>query len=388
MQSVRIIPVTTSAQRRLFVDLPMQLHRLDPRFVPGLAFDECRLLGFKKGHPFPEENEVQAWLAMRGNQPLGRMATISVHDRLAHFNQNCAHFGFFAVENDLQATRSMLRQAAAWAKQRGLETLLGPFSPSINYSVGLLHDGFEFDPSFQIPYNPSYYSSLLEASGMQPAQDLYALELSREQLLTVTPRLERVAERLSQRHRVTFRQLNPRRMRQDLTSFLSIAQRSLRDHWGFLPLSERETQHLVKDMSWIVDPKMLHFAQVDGVDVGGALALPDLAQCLRKIQGRLLPLGFARLWLTKRKAKGFRVVATNILPEFSRLGLAPALISRIARNALNSSANRLEFSWIAESNPLSFGTIENGGARKSKVLRVFQASCQQLLENVDDPPAS
>jgi hypothetical protein len=42
-------------------------------------------------------------------------------------------------------------------------------------------------------------------------------------------------------------------------------------------------------------------------------------------------------------------------------------------------AQKLEFSWIAQSNPLSFGTIENGGAQRSKTLKVYEAACAELL---------
>jgi hypothetical protein len=81
----------------------------------------------------------------------------------------------------------------------------------------------------------------------------------------------------------------------------------------------------------------------------------------------------------KQRIKNFRVVATNILPNFKRWGLAPALIGRISRIALSMGAQKLEFSWIAQSNPLSFGTIENGGAQRSKTLKVYEAACAELL---------
>jgi GNAT superfamily N-acetyltransferase len=363
----------------------MGLHGQDPQFVPALAWDECRLLGFVPGHPFPEENEVQAWLAMRGETPIGRVAAVSNQHQHLQFKESCGHFGFFAAQNDHQVTTSLIQAAAVWVKQRGLQTLRGPFSPSINYSVGLLQNGFDREPSFQIPYNPDYYSTLLEAVGMRSVQDLYALEISQQQLLTTTPRLERIAERLSQRYYVNFRQLNPRKMKSELRLFLSIAQQSLQDHWGFVPLSERECHQLIEDLRWVVTPNMLQFAEIDGVAVGAALALPDLAPCIRQIRGRLLPLGFLKLWWAKRHVSRYRVVATNILPEYSRLGLAPALISRIFRNALNANVRSIEFSWIAESNSLSFGTIENGGAVRTKTLRIYEASCSELLAAPQQP---
>ncbi len=387
MSAIRIVPVQTAQHKRQFLELPAKLHGHDPKFAPALAWDESRLLGFTSGHPFPEENEVQAWIAVRDEVPVGRIAAIDPRQQCLDAEESCAHFGFFAAENDLDVARSLLRAAAWWASQRGREVVRGPFSPSINYTVGLMQDGFEAEPSFQVPNNPSYYAALLEATGLKSIQDLFALELSREQMPQTTSRLERVANRLSQRYGVKFRKLNKWKLNTELDQFLKIAQQSLQHHWGFVPLSEREHQQLKRDLSWIVDPNLLHFAEVDGVAVGAALALPDLAPCLQRIQGRLFPFGFLKLWWAKKHAKRFRVVATNVLPQYNRLGIGPALISRIARQVLKSDAS-IEFSWIAQSNPTSFQTIENGGAKRTKTFRVYEANCIDLLDRRDLPKAS
>lgn len=379
MSAIRIVAVQTAQHKRQFLELPARLHGHDPKFAPALAWDESRLLGFTSGHPFPEENEVQAWIAVRDEVPVGRIAAINPRQQCLDSEESCTHFGFFAAENDLDVARSLLRAAAWWASQRGHEVVRGPFSPSINYTVGLMQDGFEAEPSFQVPNNPGYYAALLEAAGLKSIQDLFALELSREQMPLTTPRLERVAARLTERYGVKFRKLNKWKLDSELDLFLKIAQQSLQHHWGFVPLSEREHQQLKRDLSWIVDSDLLHFAEVDGVAVGAALALPDLAPCLQRIQGRLFPFGFLKLWWAKKHAKRFRVVATNVLPQYNRLGIGPALISRIARHALKSDAS-IEFSWIAQSNPTSFQTIENGGAKRTKTFRVYEANCNELLD--------
>jgi hypothetical protein len=62
--------------------------------------------------------------------------------------------------------------------------------------------------------------------------------------------------------------------------------------------------------------------------------------------------------------------------------LAPALVGRITRHVINLGASSVEFSWIAQSNPLSFETIENGGAVRSKTMRIYQADCVDLLERL------
>ncbi len=379
MNSLRLEPAVTWGTRRQFINLPAQIHAKDSRWVPSLRWEEKRLLGFVPGHPFPKENPVQAWLAFRGKQPVGRIAASCCLAPQNTSNQAVGYFGFFECFNDPEAARLLVQTAAQWVGQHGLEHLRGPMSPSINYSVGVLTNGFDRQPSFQIPYNPNYYDELLVHAGLRLAQELYALEIFRDHLSRIVDRLERVGNHFSGRHSVRFRPLNRKNRHSDLQLFLSIAQQSLMSHWGFVPLSEREQKRLAIDMSWLVIPELLQFAEVNGQVVAAALALPDYADRIRQIDGKLFPTGFFRLLMGKQRIKNFRVVATNILPNFKRWGLAPALIGRISRIALSMGAQKLEFSWIAQSNPLSFGTIENGGAQRSKTLKVYEAACAELL---------
>ena len=55
-----------------------------------------------------------------------------------------------------------------------------------------------------------------------------------------------------------------------------------------------------------------------------ALTLPDINQALAKLNGRLLPLGWARFLLAKRKIDTVRVFALGVKPEYQHTGIAAA----------------------------------------------------------------
>ena len=55
------------------------------------------------------------------------------------------------------------------------------------------------------------------------------------------------------------------------------------------------------------------------------------------------------------------MVSTNVLPEYQRLGIGLALMHGVAVPALEAGINQAEFSWVAESNSLSRGSLEKGG---------------------------
>ena len=62
-----------------------------------------------------------------------------------------------------------------WFAEQGIYCLRGPANPSLNYEVGLLVDGFDSSPTFQMTYNPPYYARL--PGKLRPPQDPRPLRL-------------------------------------------------------------------------------------------------------------------------------------------------------------------------------------------------------------------
>ena len=64
-------------------------------------------------------------------------------------------------------------------------------------------------------------------------------------------------------------------------------------------------------------------------------------------------------------------IAANVLPAYQLHGVGLALMGALLPKALEWGAREVEFSWVAESNALSRGALEKGGARRYKTYRVF-----------------
>jgi GNAT superfamily N-acetyltransferase len=370
MEALCIRPVQSRRDRRAFLDLPWRLYAGDRHWVPPPPGMEAALAGLAP-HPFWIHNEAQCYLALRGDDVVGRIAAIDNRQHAARHGERLACFGFFECRDDGDAARGLLETVRRWAARRGLEHLRGPLSPSINYQAGLLIDGFDQRPAFLTPYNPPYYATLMAQCGLVKAHDLLAFRADRSLADQALPRLDRVAERLARRRRVQIRPLNRWRRRRDLHAFLHIVNESLVGHWGFVPLPRAELDWLASRLRWLLDPNLVLGAEVDGRLVGVALAMPDYGQRLQELRGRLFPFGWLRLLATRRTLRRCRVIAANVLPQFVRSGLGVMLTHAVVSRALASGAQEVEFSWVAESNAASRGTLENGGARAVRTYRVY-----------------
>ncbi|HEY5314823.1 MAG TPA: GNAT family N-acetyltransferase [Pirellulales bacterium] len=372
MTCLQVRAVCSPREQRQFLEFPAELYRGDLRWVPPLASDERQRVGFRP-HPFHAQNRVQAFVAQRGSQIVGRIAAIHNVRHNQHHGERRGFFGFFECRDDGQAATGLVGAAAGWLAAQNLDSMRGPVSPSIDYQAGLLIDGFERPPSFMMPYNPGYYGQLMAECGLAKSQDLFAFQLAGPCLRQVLPRLKRVSGRLADRHRVTFRRLQRRRFRQDLDAFLSVVNRSLAGHWGYVPLAPAEMSRMADDLAWLLVPELVVLAEVDGQPIGVALGLPDYSPRVKQIGGRLLPFGFVRLLACKRRIRDVRIVAANVLPDWQRSGIGVALTAEIMEAAIERGAENVEFSWVAESNALSHSTIETGGARRTKTYRIYDA---------------
>ena len=118
-------------------------------------------------------------------------------------------------------------------------------------------------------------------------------------------------------------------------------------------------------------PELAIAAEIDGQVVGAAFGLPDYNPRIKEIDGRLFPFGFIHLLRNKRPIKRIRLISTNVLPEYQRMGLGLVLMHGIVPKAMEWGMEEAEFSWVLESNSLSRGALKKGGAKITKTYRLY-----------------
>ena len=154
----------SAADRRAFIELPFRLYQSDPLWVPPLRRDVADLLNPK--HPFHAHGQVELFLARNDQgRVVGRIAAVKNDAHLAQHHDGAGFFGFFETERDPAIATALLDTTAAWLVARGLTTMRGPASFSVNEECGLLVDGFDTPPVVMMPHNPSWYADLLGGTG-------------------------------------------------------------------------------------------------------------------------------------------------------------------------------------------------------------------------------
>jgi GNAT superfamily N-acetyltransferase len=369
VNGIAIKKVETSRDLRRFIRFAWRVYAGDPNWVPPLIVDMKDRLN-RKTHPFFEHGEADYFLALRNGKPAGRIAAVVDRHHNECHDEKTAFFGLFESLDDPEVARSLLDTAAAWGLERGMDTLRGPANLSMNVECGFLLEGFDKPPAVMMPYNPRYYHALLEASGFVKAKDLYAFHMKRSRERQA--RAEEILSRLRASDKFTFR--SPRRA--DLPSearrIAEVYNEGWRNNWGFVPWTEAEMDHLVRNLARLADLDLVLFAEDQGRTAGFAFALPDYNQVLARMNGRLLPFGILKFMTGRRSITGVRALVFGVKPEYMRTGLAYLLYDEFEKAIIRKGYEWCELSWQLEDNHAINRFAASIGAVLYKKYRIYE----------------
>jgi GNAT superfamily N-acetyltransferase len=367
---VRVRPARDRRDLKRFIDLPYQLHARDPNWVPPLRRDVALLLDRKK-NPFFDHAEAEYFLAERNGRVVGRIAAI--HNRLHNetHGDRVGFFGFFECIDDQAVAERLLDAAGAWLRPRGLDTMRGPASFSVNDECGLLVKGFDHPPTVMMPHNPAYYAALLEQAGFLKAKDLICFQGSDPEV--ARQRLARATELVTRRYGITVRPLNLRDFDREVGRIKELYNRGWEKNWGFVPMTEREIDHLAEQFRPVVVPGLVPFAEKDGQVIGFAVALPDFNVPLRgNRSGAFLPGLVRTLWMLKTKRIGrVRVLLLGVLPEYRGKGVDAALYNQIWSAGNAENVHWGEAGWLLEDNAAIIAGMVKLGWSPYKTYRLY-----------------
>lgn len=368
--TITVKPALSWRDQRRFQRLPWQIYAGDPNWVPPILSQERGLLGWGR-HPFFDNAEMVTLLAERGGESVGRIAVLINNIHNQKYAEKRGFFGFFECVDDVAVARKLFDAGRDWLLQRGMTAWRGPVNPSLNYTCGLLVDGFTSAPVFLMTYNPPYYAGLIEACEFSKAQDLYAYEMDVAVLAKLVDRYKPAVMSALGGSGLSVRRFDPSRMNAEIDTFLDVYNRSLEGTWGFTPLQPREVKQIAAEMRHIIAPEFAAFAVVDGKEVGAVLALLDYNQIIRRINGRLFPFGFIKLLRGRRRIDVARAMAVTMLPGYQRSGFGIVLMDRLVEAAKPWGIKAWEFSWVLESNKSSRGSLERAGTKRYKTYRIY-----------------
>ncbi len=370
-RSLTVKPVISRGDRKRFMRLPQQLYADDRHYVQPLNHDLNNVLCGRNA--WSQHAQLQAWLAWRGNQVVGRIS--AQRDRL-HANPEIGQFGFLEAVDDSEVFKALLDTAAAWLSDQGATMLQGPFDPTINAQTGLLIDGFDSPPYMMMGHAPEYYQSRYREYGLEPVQELLAYIMDTR--FTAPKIMNRLAR--SYRAKVRIRQPDWSRRAQEMETMRSIFNDAWQDNWGFVPYTEAEFKELGNNLKKLIKPGWVHIVEYEDRPIAFIVLLPNINAMISDLRGKLFPFGVMKLlWRLKcQKITTARVPLMGVLKEFHGTPMAGAIsflmIEQLQIYSVPAGLQKAELSWILKDNKGMRDIIEAVSGQPYKRYHVYAKS--------------
>jgi GNAT superfamily N-acetyltransferase len=368
MSPLIVRPVAGKRDEMAFIKFPWSVYKGYPQWVPPLLMDRKKLIDRRK-NPFYRHAEMELFLAERDGEIVGRIGAIINANHNREHKENIGFFGFFECYNDREVAQALLDRAVAWLRERGVDAVRGPASPSVNDEYGLLIEGFDKPPAILMTYNPPYYQELIEGYGFTKARDLYAYYVHSKKVFS--ERLVRISELLKKREGLVFRSLNMKDFANEVKTIRDLYNRGWEGNWGEVPMTEEEFDYVAGDLKAIVDPNLVIIAEVKGKPVGFGMSLPDLNMVLKdNTKGYLIP-ALVRLLLFRKRIDFIRIVILGVVPEYRNSGIGAVLFYETGRRAVEHGYPHGEASWVLEDNAMMNRGAEMLSGDRYKTYRVY-----------------
>lgn len=318
---IQVVEVTTSKQRKAFVDFFYDLYRDSPYAVPYLYLAEK--LTLKPGsNPAFEFCEAQCFLAYNDGKVVGRVAAIINHRANDYWKREMARFGWFDFVDDPKVSEALLLAVEKWGKGKGMTEIAGPFGFEDMDREGMLVDGFDELSSMYVNYNYPYYPKHMDRLGYRKDNDYVEYRIK---VPEVTPeKFARTAKLIKTRYHLEERKFSHREMTKggrarELFNILNITYGNL---YGYSQLSTEQIDTITNNYIKLADLNLVTCVvdtEKDDKMVGFGVSFPSFSEALRHTRnGHLLPFGWWHLLKVMKWHKTLTVdlLLIGVLPEY------------------------------------------------------------------------
>jgi hypothetical protein len=371
--SLEVRPVASRRELAEFIELPFRLHSSHPAWVPPVRLERHQFLS-RRFNAFFKHGEARYFLARRDGRVVGRISAHVDHAFNDYQRVKWGWFGFLEVEDDDEAFAALLATAESWHRARGMEKLVGPADFTMNDESGIVIEGNDRPPFVRQPWHPPYYQRLCEDHGLTKAVDLLNWEVEIGDKDKINPVIRELDRQAREDHGITMRRMSRLTLRKDLDAFAAVYNAAWSKNFGFVPYSKEDLDAYALEMQLAFDGRWYMVAETPSGDVAGiAISPPDVNQVLKKMNGRLLPLGWWYFLNQKRYIDRVRVGFLGVHPQYQHTGVAACFYMEHFNQADPSRKDVwwAEMGWILEDNPINQGMAGLGG-RVVKKFRVYE----------------
>ncbi len=354
-----------------FIRFPFRLYAGTSQWVPPF-YSDVRIMLDRKKHPFYEHSDADFFLARQGGEVVGRISAMENKPFNRYHGTQQAVFYFFECVDDQEVANALFERAFEWARQRGLNKIVGPkgFSPFDGYGIQI--EGFEHRQMMtMMNYNLPYYVRLVESLGFEKEVDFVSCYLPADRF-ALPEKAREIARRVSERG--TFRVQNFETKSQLKAWANKIGEaynKTFVNNWEYYPLSDREVKYVVDMLITVADPRLIKIILYNEEVIGFLFAFHDVSSALQRARGRLMPWNLVDILMELKRTKWVSGNGVGVLPEYQGRGGTALMYAELEKTVRQYGFEHLEMTQVAETAVQMRRDLINLGGSAYKNHRVY-----------------
>lgn len=368
-------PVTIkrlSSRRDLkqFIYLPEKIHRNHKGWVHPIYRDEWVYFNPAKNALFKQCETILA-LAVRDGQPVGRVMGIINRAYNERHREKNARFSFLECEEDPEVAGALLGHVEGWAREHGMERVVGPLGFSDKDPQGMLIDGFEEKVLLATNYNFPWMRELLEQLGYSREVDLVGYKIRIPDVLP--PYFERIYQRVSTRSDLVTHEFTSRKaLRPWIVPIFELINEAYNHLYGFVPLTRAEMQEFADRYLPVLDPRFIKLITTPANELLAFLiSMPELSEGIRRARGRIFPFGWIHILLESRRTRLLTMLLGAIREPWRGKGLDTLMGMKLLEAAKQAGMKYMDSHLILENNTRMRAEYERLNGILHKRYRIF-----------------
>lgn len=289
---IKVKQIRSKNDKKKFFRFPIDLYKNNEYAAPNLYMDEFGEFNPKVNDAF-RFAECKMFLAYKDGKVAGRIAGIWHRGANEKAGVKQLRFTRFDVIDDFEVTKALFGELFKWAKELGMDEIIGPISFSDLNEEGMLIEGFDKPSTYIEIYNHPYYAEHMKKLGAYKVVDWNC------HLVTVPDRvdekLSRLCDKIAQKNGYEILDVkyylkhDKKQLSKYIMQCLDILDEAYAPLYGTSPLSKKQKEREMKVIYQALIPEFGALIMKNGEVIAYGFMIPSMRKVLHKGRGHVIP---------------------------------------------------------------------------------------------------
>lgn len=340
---IEIREVKTKKEVKQFIELPLNMYKGNPYFVPPLYMSEKVL--FREKNPYTSSCDTVYYLAFKDGELVGRISGIIQKDANAKWNRKRVRFTRFDSIDDQEVANALFDAVVNWGKSKGMTALCGPLGFNDLEREGLLIDGFNELSTFEEQYNYPYYEKLVENYGLKTEVEWVEKQIRLPKNPDDIARISRLGDLVAKRYKLRFVEEKSvgAFIKKHREEFFILLEATYSHLYGTCPIRREVEDDILAGFKLLLTHKnvMGIYNEKDEMVCFG-LYLPSIAKAVQPSGGRITPASLVRILRARKRTKILDFALIGVRDDYRNCGVPAMLLTKAIKHLENGDCEYFE----------------------------------------------